>query len=278
VTGRLTAIFTAASSSLAPKSRSSTDLPPRELSSRRGSIAWRRYLRDIPDSYWPSQYYNRDNPLSYAKIAEQLIDRIGKLDCLVGSVGSGGSMSGTCRYLRVLFPELHAIGVDTPNSVLFGQPSGRLNLSGLGGNILPTNVDHCQFDEVHWLPPSEAFHATHELHHEHGLFMGPTSGAAYRVAEWWSRNNPDKTVVAMFPDEGHRYVETVYDQEWLQTVPDRAAPVRENPVTVSTPTQPMTGWSRFSWNRRTLREVLAQASEPSGSRPGGRTPRRSLRG
>ena len=223
------------------------------------------YLRDIPDSYWPSQYYNPDNPLSYAKIAEQLIDRMGQPDCLVGPVGSGGSMSGTCRYLRVLFPELHAIGVDTPNSVLFGQPSGKLNLSGLGGNILPTNVDHRQFNEVHWLTPAEAFQATHELHRKHGLFMGPTSGAAYRVAEWWSRNNPDKSVVAIFPDEGHRYTETVYDREWLGTVPDWAAPVRESPVTVATPTHPMAGWSRFSWNRRTLKDVLAQAGDASGA-------------
>ncbi|WP_353646848.1 cysteine synthase family protein [Mesorhizobium sp. WSM2239] len=230
------------------------------------------YLRDIPDSYWPSQYYNPDNPLSYAKIAEQLIDRIGKLDCLVGPVGSGGSMSGTCRYLRVLFPELHAIGVDTPNSVLFGQPSGRLNLSGLGGNILPTNVDHCQFDEVHWLTPAEAFHATHELHRNHGLFMAPTSGAAYRVAEWWSRNNPGQTAVAIFPDEGHRYIETVYNEEWLGTVPDWTAPVRETPVTVTTPTHPMTGWSRFSWDRRTLEDVLAQPSTTSGASVAGASP------
>ncbi|RWI54683.1 MAG: pyridoxal-phosphate dependent enzyme [Mesorhizobium sp.] len=220
-----------------------------------------RYRRDIPGSYWPSQYYNRDNPLSYGKVAEQLIDRVGKLDCLVGPVGSGGSMSGTSRYLRTLFPDLQVIGVDTPNSVLFGQPSGKLNLSGLGGNILPGNVDHSQFDEVHWLAPAEVFHATHQLHREHGLFMGPTSGAAYRVAEWWSRNNPDKTVVVMFPDEGHRYVETVYDQQWLETIAGWSRPLPASPVTVGAPTEPMSAWSRFAWMRKTLDEVLAQARE-----------------
>ncbi|MBZ9856332.1 pyridoxal-phosphate dependent enzyme [Mesorhizobium sp. CA13] len=221
------------------------------------------YLRDIRGSYWPSQYYNRDNSLSYGKVAEQLIDRVGKLDCLVGPVGSGGSMSGTSRYLRTLFPDLHAIGVDTPGSVLFGQPSGKLNLSGLGGNILPGNVDHSQFDEVHWLTPAEVFHATHQLHREHGLFMGPTSGAAYRVAEWWSRNNPDKTVVVMFPDEGHRYVETVYDQQWLETIAGWPGPSPASPVTVGAPTELMSAWSRFAWRRRTLDEVLAQAPRPA---------------
>lgn len=219
------------------------------------------YLRDIAGSYWPSQYYNPDNPLSYGKVAEQFIDRLGKLDCLVGPVGSGGSMSGTARYLRTLFPDLHAIGVDTPNSVLFGQPSGKLNLSGLGGNILPSNVDHSQFDEVHWLTPAEVFHATHQLHREHGLFMGPTSGGAYRVAEWWSRNNPGKTVVALFPDEGHRYVETVYDPEWLETIAGWSGPLRASPITVRTPREPMSGWSRFLWKRRSLDEVSAHAGD-----------------
>lgn len=217
------------------------------------------YLQDISDSYWPSQYYNRDNPLSYGKVAERFVDRLGRVDCLVGPVGSGGSMSGTSRYLRTLFPDLHAIGVDTPNSVLFGQPSGKLNFSGLGGNIVPSNVDHSQFDEVHWLTPAEAFHATHDLHRRHGLFMGPTSGAAYRVAEWWARKNPGRTVVAIFPDEGHRYVETVYDQKWLETISGWSRPLRTGPITVGTPKAPMSGWSRFPWNRRSLDGVLALA-------------------
>ncbi len=228
------------------------------------------WLRDVPDSYWPSQYYNPDNPLSYAKFAELLIDRLGRPDCLVGPVGSGGSMSGTSRFLRTLFPELHAIGVDTPNSVLFGQPSGTINLSGLGGNILPTNVDHRQFDEIHWLTPAEAFHATHELHRAHGLFMGPTSGAAYRVAKWWSRSHPGKTAVAIFPDEGHRYVETVYDQNWLATVEGWSLPLRDDPVTVRTPADPMPGWSRFLWNRRSLKEVSARTGW--GPRKAGTSP------
>jgi cysteine synthase A len=219
------------------------------------------YLRDIGASYWPCQYDNPDNPSSYAKVAEQFIDRLGKVDCLVGPVGSGGSVSGTSRYLRIVFPDLHVIGVDTQNSVLFGQPSGKLNLSGLGGNILPRNVDYSQFDEVHWVTPAEAFHTTHDLHQRHGLFMGPTSGAAYRVARWWSLNHPGRTVVVLFPDEGHRYVETVYDQEWLRTVAGWGDRPAEVPTTVSSPRSPMSSWSRLLWKRRPLDEVLALAGD-----------------
>ncbi|RWM38699.1 pyridoxal-phosphate dependent enzyme [Mesorhizobium sp.] len=227
------------------------------------------HLKHIPDSYWPSQYGNPNNPLAYAKFAELLIDRVGKIDCLVGSVGSGGSMCGTAKFLRVLFPELYAVGVDTPNSVLFGQPSGPLNLRGLGGNILPSNLDHRHFDEVHWLTPAEAFHATHKLHRDHGLFLGPTSGATYRVADWWASRNPGKDVICIFPDEGHRYVETVYDEDWLTSVPGWPLAERPEPAVAEAPTEELTGWSSYPWGRRTLHEVLSSCTDhvPTRSLP-----------
>ncbi|MEM5433415.1 MULTISPECIES: pyridoxal-phosphate dependent enzyme [Cupriavidus] len=227
------------------------------------------YLKAIPGSYWPSQYSNMDNPISYGKIAEFLIERVGKIDCLVGPVGSGGSMCGTATFIRTLFSELNAIGVDTPNSVLFGQHGGKpISLSGLGGAFVPSNVDHTQFDEVHWLTPVEIFHATHQLHRLYGLFMGPTSGAAYKVADWWSRKNPGKKVVAIFPDEGHRYVETVYDENWLSSVPGWPAPVPKEPVAVNAPTQEINVWSAYAWRGRTLDQVLtSQVSTNSHTPP-----------
>lgn len=215
------------------------------------------YLKSMPNSYWPSQYSNTNNPLAYGKFAELLIDRVGKIDCLVGTVGSGGSMCGTAKYLRALFPDLYTIGVDTPNSVLFGQPTGNFDLSGLGGEIVPSNVDHRHFDEVHWLSSAEVFHATHQLHRNHGMFMGPTSGAAFKVADWWSRKNPGRKVVTIFPDEGHRYVETVYDKDWLLSVAGWSEPVREEPLVLKAPTEKLTGWSSYVWRRRTLEEVLS---------------------
>ncbi|WP_206618665.1 MULTISPECIES: pyridoxal-phosphate dependent enzyme [unclassified Mesorhizobium] len=220
-----------------------------------------RYLREIPGSYWPAPHSNPDNPLAYAKLAELLIDRVGKIDCLVGPVGSGGSMCGTSRYLRVPFPGLHTIGIDSPKSVLFGQLSGKRQLSGLERSIIPSNINHSHFDEVHWLTQAEAFHATHRLHRDYGLFMGPTGGAAYRVANWWSQRNPGKKVVAIFPDEGHRYIETVYNEDWLRSVPGWRESLREQPVPVAAPTGELTGWSYFAWGRRTLDQVLASAME-----------------
>src|SRR5271155_4073289 len=77
-----------------------------------------------PRHFWPSQYDNPRNPGAYAPVAELLVEAIGSVDCLVGTVGSGGSMCGTSKYLRQFTRNLRTIGVDTPGSVIFGQPDG----------------------------------------------------------------------------------------------------------------------------------------------------------
>jgi cysteine synthase len=207
--------------------------------------------------FWPQQYSNPDNPRSYAAVAEAMVESVGQVDCLVGPVGSGGSMCGTVTYLRSVLPECRAVGVDTHSSVLFGHTDGHRELRGLGMSLLPANLDHRTFDSVHWCDASSAYAATRELHQRHALFMGPTSGAAYRVARWWARANPDALTVVMLPDDGHRYIDTVYDDAWLLAQGHLAQPLPVDPVVVSDPAQPGGGWTAFEWARRSLPDVMA---------------------
>ncbi len=216
----------------------------------------RAALEANPGSFCPSQYSNADNPRAYAEVAEQIAERIGPVDCLVGAVGSGGSMSGLARFLRHLNPDLHVIGVDTPHSVVFGQPDGKRLLRGLGNSLVPPNVDHRQFDEVHWVGAPEAFLATRRLHQRHALYQGGTSGAAYLVADWWAQTHPDRKVVTLFPDEGHRYVATIHNDDWLATLPGWTGVLPDAPQTVTHPSDVRAGWSRFPWGRRTLDDVV----------------------
>ncbi|SCD35135.1 cysteine synthase A [Streptomyces sp. Termitarium-T10T-6] len=217
-----------------------------------------------PDSFCPEQYDNPDNPASYTVVAEHFERALGGVDCLVGPVGSGGSMCGTVGALRSGGRPVTAIGVDTDHSVLFGQPDGARTLRGLGNSLMPGNLDHRAFDEVHWCTAAEAYAATRRLHARHALFQGPTSGAAYLAARWWAAAHPDARVVVMLPDEGYRYQETVYDDGWLASH-GFTQPLPDAPVDVSDPTRPAGRWSRYAWGRRSLAEVIraAGASEPS---------------
>ena len=213
--------------------------------------------REYPDHFWPSQYDNPHNPDAYAPLVEIVVESIGRFDYLVGTVGSGGSMCGTSNYARTIFPEIKAVGVDTFGSILFGQPDQKRMLRGLGNSLLPKNLDHTIFDEVHWVSAQSAFTATRSLHHSHALFAGATSGAAFMVARWIAAQNPDKNVVCLFPDEGYRYIETVYSDEWLNQNGISTRHVVDAPATVEHPLAARPEWARIEWGRRTLREVLA---------------------
>ena len=217
-----------------------------------------RVLASNPGSFCPRQYSNPHNPGSYAPCAEQLVHAAGAVDCLVGTVGSGGSVCGISSYLRLLFPELTVVGVDTHRSVIFGQSDagGGRKLRGLGNSLMPQNVDHTAFDLVHWVGAAEAFRATRQLHREHALFAGPTSGAAYLVADWWARENPDSLTVVVFPDEGYRYQDTVYDDAWLEAQGLRLDVLPREPVEWDHPHDGDDPWSFHRWGRRTFAEVM----------------------
>lgn len=219
----------------------------------------------LPDTFCPEQYTNPDNPHSYGIVAEQLVRTLGRVDCVVGPVGSGGSMCGTVRGLREHTPQTVALGVDTHHSVLFGQPDGPRPLRGLGNSLWPANLDHSVFDEVHWCTAAEAYLMTRRLHARHALFQGPTSGAAYLAARWWSERHPDETCVVLLPDEGYRYQATVYDDAWLDEngyLLDRTGEP-EGPVTVGSPAEVLDRWTRMPWGRRGYAEIPGAVARPT---------------
>jgi cysteine synthase A len=209
-----------------------------------------------PGHFCPSQYDNPHNPGGYSPLAELLAETIGQVDCLVGTVGSGGSMCGTSQYLRMMFPGMLAIGVDTFGSAIFGQPDQKRLLRGLGNSLMPENVDHTTFDEIHWVSAAEAFLATRILHRKHALFMGGTSGAAFIAARWWAAQHPEAKVVVIFPDEGYRYQSSIYNDAWLRQNGVWLESLPKEPRQTGHPLEAGPRWSRLSWGRRTYEEVM----------------------
>ncbi|MBZ6295575.1 ATP-grasp domain-containing protein [Streptomyces olivaceus] len=172
-------------------------------------------MRDLPGAWWPQQYSNPDNPAAYRTLADELLDDLGTVDVLVGSVGSGGSLCGTSAALLEHLPDLKVVGVDCVGSVLFGQPDlATRKQSGLGNSLYPDNIDYRLFDEVHWLSDDEAFDATKSLAREQKIFAGNTSGSVYRVLTHLAAHAaPGTRLVGIMPDRGDRYAETVYRHE-----------------------------------------------------------------
>jgi cysteine synthase len=217
-----------------------------------------------PNHWWLNQYDNPGNPEAYGSFAGQLVEGLGEIDCLVGSVGSGGSVCGTAGYLRQLFPSMITLGVDTFGSVLFGQPDQPRKLRGLGNSLLPKNLDHSTFDEVHWVTAAEAFTATRVLHRRTSLFCGGTSGAAWLVASKWAANNPDARVVCIFPDDGYRYLHTIYDDRWLCDSGLWLSELGELPQEVNHPLEAGPNWSWMKWGRRTYEQVMGEPTAVAG--------------
>lgn len=218
-----------------------------------------------PSTFCPEQYANPENPRSYALVAELLLECLGQVDCVVGPVGSGGSMCGTVGNLRAVLPDCQAIAVDTHGSVLFGHADAHRELRGMGMSVLPANLDHRIFDGVHWCAPVAAYQATRQLHRRHALFAGPSGGAAYLVARWWAAANPSALTVVMLPDEGYRYQDTVYDDDWLRAAGHLDQPVPLVPIEVRDPRIPQGSWTSFDWDRRTYPEVMTQCGQPLAS-------------
>ncbi len=218
-----------------------------------------------PDAFWPRQYDNPANPAAYADLASELLDDLGTVDILIGSVGSGGSLCGTARVLREAMPHLRVVGVDSVGSVIFGQPDrpGRLQ-GGLGNSLVPKNVDHGQIDEVHWLNDEEAFAATLRLAASEQIFAGNSSGSVYAVAGWLSRQTPAGTrIVAILPDRGDRYAETIYNPSYREEKGVRNLHLPESPQEVPYGT-PVTSWSYARLGRAGAEQAAVGAQQRNG--------------
>ncbi|MEV5294514.1 pyridoxal-phosphate dependent enzyme [Streptomyces sp. NPDC053741] len=215
-------------------------------------------LARLPGAYWPDQYNNPDNTAGYASLAAELAGRLAHLDILVCSVGTGGHSAGIAAPLRRHWPGLRLIAVDSTGSTIFGQTAAPRLMRGLGSSIHPRNVAYDAFDEVHWIGPAEAADACRRLARGNFVSGGWSSGAVARVAAWAARTHPGAAVATVFPDGPHRYLGSVYDDDFMtahRLDPDLAA-VR--PVDVRHPRVPHSGgWTRCT----TVTDPLADSME-----------------
>ncbi|MER6317648.1 pyridoxal-phosphate dependent enzyme [Streptomyces sp. NPDC001581] len=205
----------------------------------------REVLCRTPGAYWPDQYNNPDSAAGYLTLAAELTAQLDHLDVLVCSVGTGGHSAGLAGPLRRRWPRLKVIGVDSVGSAIFGQPARSRLMRGLGSSIHPANVAYEAFDEVHWVGPAEAVDACRRLARSAFVSGGWSTGAVALVAAWAARTQPGAVVATVFPDGPHRYLGTVYDDDFCHAHGLDTCPLAVRPLQIPHPhAAEAAGWAR----------------------------------
>ena len=179
-----------------------------------GAVARAEALqKSIPGSIVAGQFDNPANPEAHYRTTgpEIWTDTDGAVDIFVAGAGTGGTITGTGRYLKAQKPGVYLAVVEPARSPLLTQGrSGPHGLQGIGANFIPKNLDRTLLDEVIPVEDEDAYAAGRELAHSEGVLAGITSGAALWAAMELARRpeNRGKTIVALLPDTGERYLST----------------------------------------------------------------------
>ena len=180
----------------------------------KGAIAKAEELaKEIPGSFLPGQFVNPANPAAHRSTTgpEIWTDTEGKVDIFVAGVGTGGTVTGVGQYLKEQNPAVKVVAVEPKDSpVLSEGRSGAHKIQGIGAGFVPEVLDTAVYGEIIPVSNEDAFAAGRLVGRKEGILVGISSGAALHAAIQLAKRpeNADKTIVALFPDTGDRYLST----------------------------------------------------------------------
>ena len=177
-----------------------------------------RIAKETPGSFIPAQFDNPANAEAHYKTTGPEIwkDTDGKVDIFVAGVGTGGTITGTGRYLKAQNSGVQVVAVEPAGSpLLSGGQAGPHGLQGIGANFIPTVLDRTVYDQVVTVTEEEAYAAGRLAGKREGILVGISSGAALHAAITLAKQpeNKGKTIVVLLPDTGDRYLSTPMFQE-----------------------------------------------------------------
>lgn len=174
-------------------------------------------LKEIPNSFWPNQYHNMDNPLAHEQTFLEIIETLGNNpDYIFVSTSTCGTLRGLADAIDEYNAETKIIAVDAKGSVIFGDLPQKRIIPGMGASRKSEFVNMDQVHQVIHVSDLETIEGCHHLLHSESILAGGSSGAIVKAIEitipYLEEN---ATIVAILPDNGERYLQTIYSKEWV---------------------------------------------------------------
>jgi cystathionine beta-synthase len=194
-----------------------TNVPPDSPESYNGVAD--RLAREIPGAFRPDQFNNPNNPLAhYLSTGPEIwADSEGLVEVFVASMGTGGTISGTARYLKERNPAITIVGADPEGSILSGDAPHSYKVEGIGEDFIPKTFNRQVVDEMVRVSDKESFNTARRLAREEGILAGGSSGTALAAAlKYAQRLSKPREIVVLLPDTGRNYISKIFSDEWMQ--------------------------------------------------------------
>lgn len=194
-----------------------TSVPPDSPESYNGVAD--RLAREIPGAFRPNQFANPNNPLIHYLTTGPEIweDSGGQVEVLVAGMGTGGTISGTARYLKEKNRNLVVVGADPEGSILSGDTPRSYKVEGIGEDFIPKTFNRQVVDEMIRVSDKESFNTARRLAREEGLLVGGSCGTAVAAALKYARRLArPQVIVVVTPDTGRNYMTKIYNDAWMQ--------------------------------------------------------------
>jgi cystathionine beta-synthase len=180
----------------------------------------RRLAAEIDGAYSPDQYANPANPAAhYATTGPEVWDQTGgAVGVFVAGAGTGGTLTGTGRYLKEQNPSVLVVGADPEGSIYSAPGPDAVHqylVEGVGEDFWPETIDPALVDEFHLVTDAESFAAARRLAAVEGILTGGSGGMALHAASIVADRLPDRLVVVLLPDSGRGYLSKVFDDDWM---------------------------------------------------------------
>ena len=186
----------------------------------------KRLAREHPGSFWVGQYFNLDNiDAHYHTTGPEIWKQTeGKLDCFVGGVGTGGTVSGVARFLKEQNPKIEVVGVDPEGSVYYQYHKDQTMVEphtyfveGIGEDMLCPTIDFSVIDTMYQLGDKESFLVARDLARKEGILAGGSSGTVVAAGLKHAKTmKAGQTMVIILPDSGFKYISKMFNDDWMR--------------------------------------------------------------